>query len=77
MRVQVFVPAFAKIELLDDDNFIELNEGCSLRNLQRKLRVPLIYRPFVSCLVNYEKVSFSTKLKEGDVVSFYTVVSGG
>ncbi|XMB86846.1 MoaD/ThiS family protein [Mycoplasmatota bacterium WC44] len=77
MKIKVYVPAIAKIELLDEDNNLELDDGATLRTVYRKLKIPIKYRAFLTCFVNYEKVKMSTKLNEGDVVSFMTIISGG
>ncbi|MGM0652400.1 MAG: MoaD/ThiS family protein [Bacillota bacterium] len=79
MRVRVYLPPFIKSDdsKLDQDGYIELEEGTTMRELFKILKVPLPYGMVHLCRVNYEKASLSRELKDGDTVSFFAIISGG
>lgn len=77
IKVKVYAPAFSSFQHVDDDNFMELPAGATLKDVFRCLKIPLPLRPFLVCTVNYEKAGLNTPLDNGDVVSFFTPLAGG
>ncbi len=79
MRIRVYLPPYLKTDdsKLDRDGYIELEEGTTLRELFKTLKVPLPYGMVHLCRVNYEKASLDRELKDGDTVSFFAIISGG
>jgi molybdopterin converting factor small subunit len=77
MKVRVFAPVFGDDACLDEDGFLELPEGARLDDVFRALKVPFPLKRLPLCLVNYQKAKPSDALAEGDVVSFFSIVSGG
>jgi molybdopterin converting factor small subunit len=77
MKVKVNAPAFCSFKHIDENGYIILPEGATLNDVYKKLRVPLLMRKILFSAVNYERVKLRTKLKDGDVVSFVTLISGG
>ena len=77
MKVKVYAPSFCDHSSLDDANMMELPENSTVRDVYRKLRIPLIYRPIIACAVNHKVEKRSKKLQDGDVVSFLSIMSGG
>jgi molybdopterin converting factor small subunit len=77
MRVRVFAPAFLDLGAVDDDGYMELEEGSSLNDVYKRLKVPLPLRPILFCTVNYGRERLGVKLKDGDCVSFITPIAGG
>ena len=77
MKVKVYAPVFLNLKSIDSDGYVTLDEGATVNTLYKKLRIPLIIRPLMFCSVNYKQVKLKTKLKEGDIVSFLSFVSGG
>jgi molybdopterin converting factor small subunit len=77
MLIKVYAPAFINRSALDENGFLYSEETLSLKQLYRLLKVPLLLRPILLCSVNYEQVPMNTPLKDGDVVSFITPISGG
>ncbi len=77
MRIKVYLPPYLDCSLLDDNGYIKLNEGAKLRDLFHKLRIPFPMGTVHLCRVNYEKASLSDFLKDGDIVSFFSFISGG
>lgn len=77
MKVRVFAPGFCNFENIDDANFMELEEGSTLHEVYRNLKIPFHLRPIMICMVNYHRVKKSTVLKEGDVISFLAPLAGG
>jgi molybdopterin converting factor small subunit len=77
MKVRVFAPVFGNDACLDDSGYLELPEGARLDDVFRALKIPFPLKRLPLCLVNYKKAKLSAPLAEGDVVSFFSLVSGG
>jgi len=77
MKVRVFAPVFGNDECLDDSGLLELPEGARLDDVYKALKIPFPLKHLPLCLVNYRRASPSTPLAEGDIVSFFSLVSGG
>lgn len=77
MKVKVYPGPFCKTERLDENGFVYLDEGSTLEDLYKIIRFPLPLRGLGLCTVNYEKVKRDIKLKDGDIVSFFTPIAGG
>lgn len=77
MKVKVYAPAFLNCEEIDEMGNLEVSALATLRDVYKKLQVPLLLRPVLLCSVNYEKSRLDRKLDEGDVISFFFPISGG
>lgn len=77
MRIKVYLPPYLDGSLLDDNGYIELREGATLRDLFHKLRIPFPVGTVHLCRVNYEKAGLNDRLNDGDIVSFFSFISGG
>lgn len=77
MKIKVYPPPFIKADALDQDNFIDIDEGGTVRQVYQKLRIPLFLSPYIYCTVNYKKATLDTSLKKGDIVSYISFISGG
>lgn len=77
MKIKVYPGPFCNQDVLDEDGFLNLEEGSTLTDVYKKLKFPFPLRSMGLCMVNYEKVKMSTKLKDGDTVSFFTPLAGG
>lgn len=77
MRVRVYPGPFCKADVLDDDGYLYLDEGATLNDVFKLLKFPFPLRMMKLCTVNYEVVKMTTKLKDGDVISFFAPLAGG
>lgn len=77
MKVKVYAPVFGNTELLDHNGYLELNENALLSDVYKKLKIPLLLRNSLFCMVNYERAKSTKKLTNGDTVSFFGPISGG
>jgi molybdopterin converting factor small subunit len=77
MRVKVHAPAFCSFEHIDEDGYMTLPDDATLNDVYKKLRVPLPFRKLLFSAVNYRRSKLSTRLKDGDAVSFLVPLSGG
>jgi molybdopterin converting factor small subunit len=77
VKVRTYCPAFADLSAIDDKGFVELPEGANMNDLLKRLKLP--FKPGMILLfrVNYEKAKLSTKLSDGDTVSFFAPLAGG
>ena len=77
MKVKVYAPYFGDTQVLDKAGYLELDDDASLRDVFKKLKIPFYSITSMLCAVNYESVKKSTKLSDGDIVSFVSPISGG
>jgi molybdopterin converting factor small subunit len=73
----VYAPPFASYEHVDPHGYLEIEDGATLKDLFRKLKMPFAFGAVLFCKVNYDKATLDMKLKDGDVVSFYSPLAGG
>jgi molybdopterin converting factor small subunit len=77
IKVKVYAPGFIDHEHISKDGYVDLNDGATLYELLKKLKIPPLLRTVMFCSVNYERVPRKTNLKDGDVVTFIFPISGG
>lgn len=77
MKIRVYAASFCSFEDIDRDGYMVMPEGALLEDLYRRLQVPWLFKRVVIATVNYKKVGLKTKLKDGDVVSFFSALGGG
>ena len=77
MKVKVKAPAFCSFEHIDEDGYMTLPEGATLNDVYKKLHVPFLMRKILFSTVNYEQAKLRKPLKDGDVVCFIALMSGG
>jgi molybdopterin converting factor small subunit len=77
VRIRVYVPAFADASAIDERGFVHMEDGSTLGDLLKRLRIPLGRIAAAFCVVNYEKSGTGRVLADGDVVSFFSILPGG
>lgn len=77
MRIKVYIPPYLKNNHIDENGLVEIEEGSRLIDLFKLLKVPVPPASVHLCRVNYEKVKLNRKLNEGDIVSFFSLITGG
>lgn len=77
MKIRVYAASFCSFEDIDEDGTMVLPDGAVLNDVYKRLKVPWFFRRIVFATVNYKRVSPETRLKDGDVVSFFSALKGG
>ncbi len=77
MKVKVYAPIFGNTDLLDESGYLELAENATLNDVFKKLKIPILFRNSLLCLVNYEAGKSGRELSDGDTISFIGPLSGG
>ena len=77
MKIKVYAPSFCDHSAVDESGTMELPDDSTVKEVYRKLKIPILYRPILVCAVNHEVVKSSQKLKDGDVVNFLMPLAGG
>lgn len=77
ISIKVYAPAIIDHSLLDKNGYLELEDGVSLTKVFDILKVPVMLRPVLLYTVNYDRVKMSTRLKDGDIISIFSPISGG
>lgn len=77
MRIKVFTPLGMKVRHVDERGWTELDEGATLRDLIRRIGIPLPVAKALLVSLNGQKKPLDTPLKNGDVVGFFSLIAGG
>lgn len=77
MQIRVYLPPYINAEIVDENGYITVEKDTTLKDLFKLLKVPFPLGAVHLCRVNYEKASLNRKLKTGDTVSFFSLISGG
>lgn len=77
IRVKVFPPYGCDRSALDERSWMELEEGSTVKDVLKIIRLNPIKAKLLLLSVNGERASFSRELKDGDVIGFISPVSGG
>lgn len=77
MRIKVYLPPYLNSDRVDDYGYVEIERGAKLKDLFKLLKVPFPQVTVHLCRVNYDKADLRRQLQDGDIVSFYSLISGG
>ena len=77
MRVKILPPHGSDRSALDERSWAELPEGSRVRDALRLVRCGPLKARLLLVSVNGERSSLGRALHEGDVLGFFTPVSGG
>lgn len=77
MRVKIIPPAGSDRSALDERGWAELPEGATVRCALRVVHVNPVKARLLLVSVNGERVPLAAPLHEGDVVGFFSLVTGG
>ena len=77
MRVKVFPPRGCDRSSLDRKSWMELPEGSTVGDVLKIIKCSPVKARLLLVSVNGERAGFRQVLKDGDVVGFFSLVSGG
>lgn len=77
MKIEFHGPSMCDFSKMDKNGDIEVPEGTTVRQFMKIVKLPLMWTKVFPFLVNYEKVSYDTVLKDGDIVSAFSPTGGG
>lgn len=77
MTIKIYPPPYLKNLPVNEKGLLEIEEGLTLKDLFKLLKIPFPRGIIHLCRVNYEREKLEYKLKDGDIVSFYSLISGG
>jgi hypothetical protein len=77
VRIRVYLPPYLKSDRVDEHGYVEIEEGARLKDLFKLLKVPFPLAAVHLCRINYDKADLRQQLQNGDIVSFYSLISGG
>ena len=77
MRVKVLPPAGCDRSALDERSWMEMPEGSTVRDVLRIIKCSPVQAGLLLVSVNGERTKLSRELHDGDVVGFFSLVSGG
>lgn len=77
MRVKVFTPLGLAAKRLDERGWLELPEGTTLGGALKILGIPRLISKAFMVRLNSEEKPMSTVLKDGDMIGFFSLISGG
>ena len=77
MKVKVFPPRGCDRSALDAKSWMELPEGSTVGDVLRIIKCSPLRAKLLLVSVNGERAKFKPVLHEGDVVGFFSLVTGG
>lgn len=77
MRVKIIPPPGCRRDLLDERGWVELPEGSTVADALRVIRCGKLKAKLLLCSRNGERADFRTPLQDGDVIGFFSPISGG
>ena len=77
MKVKVFPPRGCDRSALDEKSWANLPEGSTVGDVLKLIKCSPFKAKLLLVSVNGEHSKLDRVLKEGDVVGFFTLVSGG
>ena len=77
MRVKIIPPLGSDRSALDERSWAEMKEGSTVRDALKLIKCNPVKAKLLLMSVNGERVSLRTELHDGDVVGFFSPVSGG
>lgn len=77
IRVKIIPPYGCDRSALDERGWTQLPDGATLRDALKAVRCDVLRAKLLLVSVNGERVPFHTCLQDGDVVGFFSLVSGG
>ncbi|MBE6027769.1 MAG: MoaD/ThiS family protein [Clostridiales bacterium] len=77
MKVKIFPPIGCDRSALDKKSWAELPEGSTVGDVLKIIKCSPLKAKLLLVSVNGERAKFSRVLHDGDVVGFFSLVSGG
>ena len=77
MKVKVFPPLGCDRSALDKRSWMELPEGSTVGDVLKIIKCSPVKAKLLLVSVNGERVKFRHVLHDGDVVGFFSLVTGG
>ena len=77
VRIRVYLPPYLNSDRVDEHGYLEIEKGARLKDLFKLLKVPFPLAAVHLCRVNYDKADLQRQLQDGDILSFYSLISGG
>lgn len=77
MKVKVFPPRGCDRSALDEKSWVNLPEGSTVGDALKLIKCSPVKAKMLLVSVNGEHAKLGRELHEGDVVGFFSLVSGG
>ena len=77
MRIKVFPPMVGRLKNTDERGWLEIGEGATLREALKKAGVSPAAAKIFMVRVNSEVRSMDAALHDGDVIGFFSLITGG
>lgn len=77
MKVKIFPPRGCDRSILDERSWADIPEGSTVGDVLKLIKCSPVKAKLLLVSVNGEHSKFGRELHEGDVVGFFSLVSGG
>ena len=77
MKVKVIPPLGSDRSRLDERGWVEIPDGSSVNEVLKMIKCNRVKAKLLLVSVNGERVGLRTELHDGDVVGFFSPISGG
>lgn len=77
MKVKIIPPPGCSRERLDERGWTELPDGSTVADALKVIRCGKLKAKILLCSCNGERAELKTPLRDGDVIGFFSPISGG
>ena len=77
MKIKIIAPMGCDRSMLDERSWTIMKEGSTVRDALRLIKCSPIKAKMLLVSVNGERMPLNTELHDGDVVGFFSPISGG
>ena len=77
MKVKVFPPIGCKYDCLDERGWIDMPEGSTVSDALKAIHCSRLKAKLLLCSLNGERTELNAPLKDGDVIGFFILATGG
>ena len=77
IRVKIYAPSWCDSSGLDEKSWVELSDGSTLADAVRLIRMPKLLAKVFHAAINGETKPLNTPLQDGDVIGFFSLITGG
>ena len=77
IRIKIMPPSWCDRSQINERGWMELPDHATLNDALKQVKCSAVQAKCLLASVNGERVSFSSELKDGDVVGFFMLCVGG
>ncbi len=77
IKIKIFPPPFCSFKHVDDRGWLTMEDGATLGEALKMIKMPKSLAKIMLVKLNGLSFPYDTVLKDGDVIGFFSFISGG